>query len=95
MKFQPGDVVSIKGSSIEFKVTKVKDEYVTIKMGSNQLMVHPEVLELIHRKGPVVFEWDWFRDRQGFVSPNVHHGETEQFIGKRTRVTVEIIEEGL
>jgi hypothetical protein len=99
MKLQPGDIVRIKGGQDEWEIRSSSGcETYVISNGVSRLFLGKDSLVLVRSKGPVVFECRWFSDGPGLPIYPMGIGEDvpvmQQFLKKRTRVTVEVIEEG-
>jgi uncharacterized protein YodC (DUF2158 family) len=101
VKFQPGDVVRLRNGKDKFKVEMVKPPPYVLVLHEESgcgFHIHIDGLELVRRPGPVVFECRWFSDGAGLPIYPMGIGEDfpvmQQFLKKRTRVTVEVIEEG-
>lgn len=99
MKFQPKDIVRIKGGKDvwEFRLDDKGGLAHLRDAAGYWIMTKLENLELVRRPGPVVFECEWkaeeFAQEVRLIVPDTEPGQLEQFVGRLTRVTVEILEE--
>lgn len=96
-EFKPGDIVRLKGAVEEYPVSSVGVYEVALCHPSGIYFDVPiEIVELVRRPGPVVFECEWTSDdpRGPFYPVASGRGlpELKQFIGKKTKVTIEVIE---
>lgn len=100
MKFQPGDVVRIRGGQdlMEFgshessEPTSIAHLYFDGRWLQTQL----ENIELVRRKGTVVFETQIWNtsDNSGSYVYGIFR-ELDALAGRKVRVSVEVLEEGM